>query len=135
MLLQVHLFSFTQKLLQHSTISAITANPALSLAKHYHTLAPLPKGAGLRQGSLVSNTTIIRDTRNVQITQNLSAVKTEGSPASDLSAFAITSANNSSVTVPKNSVLYQYIFNLILTAIPKMLYRTVTAPSTQGSQV
>ena len=43
-------------------------------------MAPLPKGAGLRQGSLVSNTTIIRDTRNVQITQNLSAVKTEGSP-------------------------------------------------------
>ena len=41
---------------------------------------PLPKGAGLRQGSLVSNTTIIRDTRNAQITQNLSAVKTEGSP-------------------------------------------------------
>ena len=41
---------------------------------------PLPKGAGLRQGSLVSNTTIICDTRNVQITQNLSAVKTEGSP-------------------------------------------------------
>ena len=35
MLLQVHLFSFTQKLLQHSTISAITANPALSLAPHY----------------------------------------------------------------------------------------------------
>lgn len=27
MLLQVHLFSFTQKLLQHSTISAITSNP------------------------------------------------------------------------------------------------------------
>ena len=41
---------------------------------------PLPKGAGLRQGSLVSNTTIIRDTRNVQISQTLSAVKTEGSP-------------------------------------------------------
>ena len=35
MLLQVHLFSFTQKLLQHSTISAITSNPAPSLAKHY----------------------------------------------------------------------------------------------------
>ena len=41
---------------------------------------PLPKGAGLRQGSLVSNTTIIRDTRNAQILQTLSAVKTEGSP-------------------------------------------------------
>ena len=95
---------------------------------------PLPKGAGLRQGSLVSNTTIIRDTRNVQISQTLSAVKTEGSPAPNLSAFAITSANNPSVTTPKNSVLYQYIFNLILTAIPKMLYRTVTAPFTQGSR-
>ena len=59
----------------------------------------------------------------------------EGSPASNLSASAITSANNPSVTAPKNSVLYQYIFNLILTAIPKMLYRTVTAPFTQGSQV
>ena len=35
MLLQVHLFSFTQKLLQHSTVSAITSNPAPSLAKHY----------------------------------------------------------------------------------------------------
>ena len=35
MLLQVHLFSFTQKLLQHSTISAITSNPSLSLAPHY----------------------------------------------------------------------------------------------------
>ena len=33
----------------------------------------------MRQGSLVSNTTIIRDTRNVQISQTLSAVKTEGS--------------------------------------------------------
>ena len=87
------------------------------------------------QGSLVSNTTIIRDTRNTQISQTLSAVKTEGSPASNLSASAITSANNPSVTAPKNSVLYQYIFNLILTAIPKMLYRTVTAPFTQGSQV
>ncbi len=43
-------------------------------------LAPLPKGAGLRQGSLVSNTTIIRDTCNAQILQTLSAVKTEGSP-------------------------------------------------------
>ncbi len=42
--------------------------------------APLPKGAGLRQGSLVSNTTIIRDTCNAQILQTLSAVKTEGSP-------------------------------------------------------
>ena len=135
MLLQVHLFSFTQKLLQHSTISAITSNPALSLAKHYHTLAPLPKGAGLRQGSLVSNTTIIRDTCNAQILQTLSAVKTEGSSAPNLSAFANTSANNPSVTVPKNSFLYQYIFNLILTAIPKMLYCTVTAPFTQGSQV
>ena len=41
---------------------------------------PLPKGAGLRQGSLVSNTTIIRDTRNAQILQTFSAVKTEGSP-------------------------------------------------------
>ncbi len=59
----------------------------------------------------------------------------EGSPASNLSASAITSANNPSVTAPKNSVLFQYIFNLILTAIPKMLYRTVTAPFTQGSQV
>ena len=57
----------------------------------------------------------------------------EGSPASNLSASAITSANNPSVTAPKNSVLYQYIFNLILTAIPKMLYCTVTAPFTQGS--
>ena len=47
--------------------------------------------------------------------------------------FTNTSANNPSVTVPKNSVLYQYIFNLILTAIPKMLYCTVTAPFTQGS--
>ena len=59
----------------------------------------------------------------------------EGSPASNLSASAITSANNPSVTAPKNSVLYQYIFNLILTAIPKMLCHTVTAPFTQGSQV
>ena len=57
----------------------------------------------------------------------------EGSPAPNLSAFAITSANNPSVTAPKNSVLYQHIFNLILTAIPKMLYRTVTAPFTQES--
>ncbi len=80
MLLQVHLFSFTQKLLQHSTISAITANPAPSLAKHYHTLAPLPKGAGLRQGLLVSDTAVLRDTCNVQIIHTLSAVKTEGSP-------------------------------------------------------
>jgi hypothetical protein len=30
----------------------------------------------------------------------------EGSPAPNLSAFAITSANNPSVTVPKNSVLF-----------------------------
>ena len=41
---------------------------------------PLPKGAGLRQGSIVSNISIFSDTRNVQITQNLSAVKAEGSP-------------------------------------------------------
>ena len=94
---------------------------------------PLPKGAGLRQDSIVSNISIFSDTHNAPILQTLSAVKTEGSPASNLSASAITSANNPSVTVPKNSVLYQYIFNLILTAIPKMLYRTVTAPFTQGS--
>ena len=98
-------------------------------------MAPLPKGAGLRQGSLVSNTTIIRDTRNVQILQTLSAVKTEGSPAPNLSAFAITSADNPSVTVTKSFVLYQNNFNLIYKAIPKMLYRTVTAPFTQGSRV
>ena len=62
-------------------IISTSANTALSLAKHYpHYLAPLPKGAGLRQGLIVSNTTIIRDTRNVQISQTLSAVKTEGSP-------------------------------------------------------
>ena len=67
---------------------------------------PLPKGAGLRQGSLVSDIITFSDTRNAQITQNLSAVKTEGSPAPNLSAFAITSANNPSVTVPKNSVLF-----------------------------
>ena len=41
---------------------------------------PLPKGAGLRQGSIVSNISIFSDTCNVQIAQNLSAVKTEGSP-------------------------------------------------------
>ena len=70
----------TKALLPHCAISAIIANPALSLAKHYHTLAPLPKGAGLRQGSIVSNISIFSDTRNVQITQNLSAVKAEGSP-------------------------------------------------------
>ena len=64
---------------------------------------------------------------------NLICRKTEGSPASNLSASAITSANNPSVTAPKNSVLYQYIFNLILKAIPKTLYHTVTAPFTQGS--
>ena len=41
---------------------------------------PLPKGAGLRQGLLVSNTPILRDINNAQILQTLSAVKTEGSP-------------------------------------------------------
>ena len=41
---------------------------------------PLPKGAGLRQGSLVSSTTVLPDTCNAQILQTLSAVKTEGSP-------------------------------------------------------
>ena len=43
-------------------------------------MAPLPKGAGLRQGLLVSDTTIFSDTHTVQIAQTLSAVKTEGSP-------------------------------------------------------
>ena len=38
-------------------------------------LAPLPKGAGLRQGSLVSNTTIIRDTHNAPILQTISAAR------------------------------------------------------------
>ena len=41
---------------------------------------PLPKGAGLRQGSLVSSTTVLPDTCNAQILQTLSAVKTDGSP-------------------------------------------------------
>ena len=40
---------------------------------------PLPKGAGLRQGSHLSNTSILCDTYNVQIVHTLSAVKTEGS--------------------------------------------------------
>ena len=47
-------------------------------------MAPLLKGAGLRQGSLVSNIAILRDTCNAQITQTLSAVKTEGSSAPTL---------------------------------------------------
>lgn len=38
-------------------------------------LASLPKGAGLRQGSLVSNTTIIRDTHNAPILQTISAAR------------------------------------------------------------
>ena len=96
---------------------------------------PLPKGAGLRQGLLVSDTAILNDTRNAQIPQTLSAVKTEGSPAPNFSASAITSADNPSVTVTKSFVLYQNNFNLIYKAIPKMLYRTVTAPFTQGSRV
>ena len=55
-------------------------------------LAPLPKGAGLRQGSLLSNTTIIRDTHNAPILQTISAVKTEGSPPR-LSPLPQTSPN------------------------------------------
>ena len=96
---------------------------------------PLPKGAGLRQGLLVSDTAILNDTRNAQISQTLSAVKTEGSPAPNFSASAITSADNPSVTVTKSFVLHQNNFNLIYKTIPKMLYRTVTAPFTQGSRV
>ncbi len=158
MLLQVHLFSFTQKLLQHSTISAITSNPHYPSPRTTTCLAyersvgfaslqnsgrsisgilarPLPKGAGLRQGLLVSDTAILNDTRNAQISQTLSAVKTEGSPAPNFSASAITSADNPSVTVTKSFVLHQNNFNLIYKTIPKMLYRTVTAPFTQGSRV
>lgn len=52
-----------------------------------------------------------------------------------ISTCTNTSANNPSVTVTKSFVLYQNNFNLIYKAIPKMLYRTVTAPFTQGSQV
>ena len=43
-------------------------------------LAPLPKGAGLRQDSIVSNISIFSDTHNAPILQTISAVKTEGSP-------------------------------------------------------
>ena len=84
---------------------------------------PLPKGAGLRQGLLVSDTAILNDTRNAQISQTLSAVKTEGSPAPNFSASAITSADNPSVTVTKSFVLHQNNFNLIYKTIPKILHK------------
>ncbi len=53
--------------------------------------------------------------------------------AANLSACAITSADNPSVTVTESFVLYQNNFNLIYKTISKMLYYTVTAPFTQGS--
>ena len=57
----------------------------------------------------------------------------EGSFAPNLSACAITSADNPSVTVTKNSVLCQIIVILTYKATSKMLCYTVTAPFTQGS--
>ena len=38
-------------------------------------LAPLPKGAGLRQGSIVSNISIFSDTHNAPILQTISAAR------------------------------------------------------------
>ena len=57
----------------------------------------------------------------------------EGSFASNLSACAITSADNPSVTVTKNSILCQIIVILTYKATLKTLCRTVPAPFTQGS--
>ena len=57
-----------------------------------------------------------------------------GSFAPNLSAFINTSADNPSVTVTESFVLYQNNFDLIYKTIPKMLYRTATAPFTQGSK-
>lgn len=87
----------------------------------------------MRQVMLVSNTTILRDTYNTQSSQILFAVKTEGLPATNISAFTNTSADNPSVTVTESVVLYRNNFNLIYKTIPKILYRTVTDPFTQGS--
>ena len=75
------LFSLAQKLLlPHCAISATTANPHYPSPSTTTPLAPLPKGAGLRQDLHLSNTFILCDTYNAQILQTISAVKTEGSP-------------------------------------------------------
>ena len=74
-------------------------------------LAPLPKGAGLRQGSLLSNLVISGDTCDIQIALTLSAAKTEGSLAKNCFSPAVASVNNPSVTVTENTILCQRIFN------------------------
>ena len=106
-----------------------TRNNTLCAAPH---LAPLLKGAGLRQGSLVSNLTILSDTCNIRIALTLSAVKTERSSATNCFGSAVTSADNPSVTVTENPVIHQKIFDLIYEALSKMLYHTVPAPLPKG---
>ena len=76
----------------------------ISIQKKQHTLhaphlAPLPKGAGLRQGSLLSNLVISGDTCDIQIALALSAAKAEGSLATNCFSSAVTSVNNPSIVV------------------------------------
>ena len=138
MLLQVHLFSFTQKLLQHSTISAITSNPHYPSPRTTTCLAyERSVGFASLQNSGRSISGILaRPLPKVSFCcLSLAQPTIEGSFAPNLSACTITSADDPSVTVTKNSVLQQSIVNLIYKATLKMLYRTVPAPFTQGSCV
>ena len=76
-------------------------------------LAPLPKGAGLRQDSIVSNISIFSDTHNAPILQTLSAVKTEGSPPR-LSPLPQTSPNphyqNSNPRRRRTTIIHYSLF-------------------------
>ncbi len=102
-----------RKILPHCVLSALTIYKGRHAPPSTNSYLPCVKGSGLRQGSFASIIAIFSDTHSIQITQTLSAVKTEGLPDTNLLAFAITSADNPSVTVTENPVLYQHIFNLI----------------------
>jgi len=85
---------------QYYSIRSNTLRQALNLA-------PLPKGAGLRQGSLLSNLVISGDTCDIQTALTLSAAKTEGSLATNCFSPAVASVNNPSVTVTEILFIYK----------------------------
>ena len=82
-------FSFAQKFCSR-TVPFLTSPPTPHYPSPSSSLGSLAKGSWLAARlACFSNTPILRDTYNVQISQTLSAVKTEGSSAS----IASTSAN------------------------------------------